>query len=176
MDRSEFEVDAVAHVIDKMDPQMRANLESSYREHLKPRARDWISQTTALQSLQSATEASESQVMNVRGIVRESTTSLMLTVPRYNVAAAGASMPTLAMRSVAESTIQNHTPIKTFDWEIGMCFGCGANNHVWYKKGNVVCPNANRPGTKEYAEENYKKYTPKTRCTFDGGTITPQIG
>merc|ERR1712051_882422 len=61
-----------------MDPQMRANLEASYTDHLKPQDRDWISQTTALQSLQAAAEAAEKHIMNVRGVVRESTTSLAL--------------------------------------------------------------------------------------------------
>ena len=105
MNRDVFEVDVVAHIIDHMDPQVRANLEASYTDHLKPRDRDWISQTTALQSLQAAAEAAEKHIMNVRGMVRESTTSLMLSVLGYNPPPAGANATAPAMKSVAESTI-----------------------------------------------------------------------
>ena len=37
------------------------------------------------------------------------------------------------------------------------------------KKLVIPSPNANCPGAKEYAEENYKKYIPKNCREFDGG-------
>ena len=55
-----------------------------------------------------------------------------------------------------------------------MCFGCGSKNCKWWAKGQIVCPHANRPNAKKYAEENYKKFNPKNRHRFDGGTRTPK--
>ena len=44
------------------------------------------------------------------------------------------------------------------------CFGCGAigaNAHPWTKDGKVVCPNADKPGIRKIAQENYKKWLAK---------------
>jgi uncharacterized Zn finger protein (UPF0148 family) len=44
------------------------------------------------------------------------------------------------------------------------CFGCGAsgsNVHPWMKDGKVVCPNADKPGVRKAAQENYEKWLSK---------------
>jgi len=44
------------------------------------------------------------------------------------------------------------------------CFGCDAsiaNTHPWNKDGKVVCPNADKPGIRKIAQENYKKWLAK---------------
>ena len=44
------------------------------------------------------------------------------------------------------------------------CFGCGAsgaNAHPWMLGGKVVCPNADKPGIRKIAQENYEKWLAK---------------
>jgi len=41
------------------------------------------------------------------------------------------------------------------------CFGCRATIHPWMKDGKVVRPNADKPGIRKTAQENYEKWLSK---------------
>ena len=158
-----FEVDLVQHVMDNMDPEVKTHLEGTYTGHLGVRARDKITQICALQvlQLQSHAEQSESQVIGTREMVSNLTSTALLSVPGYAAAVgdgAGATGSIPALKSQAEATIQQHTPVKDSAWKKGNCFGCNNQNCQWFRDGDVVCPHMDRPGVRERAQLNFKKF------------------
>ena len=160
--------------MDNMDPEVKIHVESTYTDHLKQRERDNVTQTRALQSLQKVAEASERQILSLRGMVNKTTSSTMLAIPAYAARVVNNTNPTPALRSTAKQTIQNHTPAMSFTWKRGLCFGCG-EDHKWMVNGEVVCPSANRPGVKEIAQHNFKQmHAPRNRRPFDGDSKAPR--
>ena len=70
----------------------------------------------------------------------------------------GATGSTLALKSQAEATIQQYTPVKDSAGKKGNCFGCNSPNYTWLKDGDAVCSHRDRPGARERAQLNFKKF------------------
>ena len=173
MSKKSFEVDLVTHAMDNMDPEVRVHVESTYTDHLKHRERDNVTQTRALQSLQKAAEASETQIMSLRRMVTKTTSSAMLGIPGYTARPTTGGNSTPALKSTAEQTIQNHTPAMSFIWKRGLCFGCG-EEHKWMANGAIVCPNADRPGVRDVAHYNFKQlHANRSRRPYGDDSKTP---
>lgn len=155
MGKDDYELDVVIYACDNMDPDVRRELESAHDGHLKARARDWVTQTRALNELLPVAAAAEKRVLNTRSIVSAKTTQMLLSVPGFKAHATSSSTPGFA--SIAEQTIGNNSPIPDFEWDKGKCIGCGSAEHVWLRNGTIKCPHAKNPGAEKNAEKNLVK-------------------
>ena len=187
--KSAFELDLALYVADNMDPAVKTQMESNYKGHYTPRGRDWKAQMKAFRELVKHDAPAEEKVLSLRKEVRRNTAAVLVAVPGFNASAltstAAGSNP--ATRSVAKDTITRHKRIEPFDWQNDDCYGCGGP-HKYMRYGQIVCPNADRPGCKENAEKkrrehvemlkahhdnydrrnNYNRRPPRGRRPFDG--------
>ena len=82
---------------------------------------------------------------------------MLATVPGYVAPISTNGTGTVVMPSVAERTLQNNIPLNFTPWSIGCCLGCVQPDHLWMKKGKIICPNAERPGVNASAAKNLVK-------------------
>ena len=90
-------------------------------------------------------------------MVSDIASTALMSVPGYAAATAATGNPTHILKSTAEATIQQHTPVQDFVWEKPMCFGCGDLECHWKKGSEIVCPHRDRPGARECALCNFGK-------------------
>ena len=69
MGRMPCEIDVVKYAVDNMDPDVKAEMESTYTGNLTARTRDPITKTCAIQDLLIATSAAERKVINTRNLI-----------------------------------------------------------------------------------------------------------
>ena len=79
-----FEVDLVTRAMDNMDPTVKIHYESNYTSYLSVRARDKVSQISALQAFQSPAEQSESQTIGILKMLTDITSTVLRSVPWYS--------------------------------------------------------------------------------------------
>ena len=115
-----------------MDPDVKAEMESTYTGHITTRARNPFTQTRVIQALLVAASAAERKLINKRNLISSKTTALLVaTVPGYTAPVTGVATP--ALKSVAERTIQSNTPTPPFKWQWGVCVACGSEVHLYTK-------------------------------------------
>ena len=166
--KSAFELDLALYVADNMDPAVKTHMESGYKGHYKPRARDWKTEMKAFREPVKHAATAEDKVLSLRKEACRNTTAALANMPGFNASAlastADGSNP--ALRSVAEETITRHKRIEPFDWQSGDCYGCGGA-HKYLKFGKINCVNADRPGCKENAEKNKREHQEMTKARQD---------
>ena len=156
MGKENYKIDVVDYTVNNMDPDVKAEIESTYTGHLAVRARDPVTQTRALQALFVAASTTETKVINTRNLMSSKTTALLIaTVPGYTASVAGVETP--AIKSVAERTIQKNIPIPPFEWQWGACVACGSETHKYRNRKVILCPHKDRSNAKANTKENFAK-------------------
>ena len=151
-------MDVVRYTVDNMDPDIVAEMKSSYAGHYGQQSRDPVTKTLAIQQLLIHCTNYEKEVNNTRNIISARTTNILYVIPGFAAAVAtvaaayGRVVPDLA--SDAEKTIQNNTPIPEFTWVHGRCLGYNIQSHICKTKGNITCTEVRRPNVSDYVLKN----------------------
>ena len=168
MGREEYETDVVRYAVDNMAPQIKDELESAYDKHREPRARDWMTQSDALDALLHEAIKAEKKVQSTMRLVDQGATRVLTaSFPGAQVPVA-ASASTGIHASVAETTLKANQKYH-FVYHDGdkKCFGCG-QDHPWRTDGVVTCPNAKHAGVAQQAQSNFKLWR-ENRWSGKGG-------
>lgn len=147
--------DLVSMFIAGLHPDVKAAFEEQYPNHNEPHDRQSRAQRLALANVLRLATIAEGRVRMVSNVVAR----------QYgqNFMAEGVPSGVPGFASQAERTFQRYsgepdpaTPVKGLG-PGQSCFGCGRKSHPWMIKGEIVCPDKDKPGVKALAAENRKK-------------------
>ena len=82
--KSAFEVDLVLYVADKMDPAVKTEMESGYKDHYKPRGRNWKTRMATFRELLKHAAPAEEKVLSLRKEVCHNIAAALVAVPGFN--------------------------------------------------------------------------------------------
>ena len=122
MGNTDYEVDMVHHTVENMDHGVKTETGSNYTAHLKPRARNPLTQIRAVQDLLVAATKAEKPILSTKALISKQYNKVMLaTVLGYTGIPVSDRAATLCLASVAKRTIAGNTAIPRFDWKPPMC-------------------------------------------------------
>ena len=134
MGEKDYNLDVVRYTVENMDPEIVAEMESSYVGHLGQREHDPVTQNLAIQQLLIHATNAKNKVNNTSNLISARATKILSVIPDFAAAATtvssadGQVVPDIA--SVAEKYIHNNTPIPEFTWVHGRCLGCNSQYHM----------------------------------------------
>ena len=167
MGEKNYELDVVRYTVENMDPNIVAEMESSYAGHLGQRDRDPVTKTLSIQQFLIHDTNAEKKVNKTRNIISARTTNILSFIPGFTaaavtVAAADVQVVT-ALASVSEETTQNNTPLTEFIWVHGRCLGCNSQSHLCKTKVKITCTEVGHPNISKYVLKNLATLRSTTR-------------